>query len=297
MLAQLFDLLNIKKYTTYFAILALAVLNPHNQNKNLICKISDSTVTPLFIYINGEFKPASIVFYERDEFNPYSSPLIDFKALHCYSLKGDYIGIIDVSEITFQELGCVYAVVGRTKTKLPSNPRPLFCLGKLSYQKRFYKNSQISPDDTIYALDKAVQIIQNFLNENSLKIPQTGSLQYQARHFKIINILKFDINADDTPEIFARVECEIGGGYKVITSLALSDNELLYLSTTCINSDGKTMFGDMGVVYFEFVADIDGDLIAEVITTVGYYESWDYQLLKLVNNKLVPVATAIGGGC
>lgn len=223
-----------ERYITYLFISLLTFFEPQKQNKNLICKISNSTITPLFIYINNEFKSASIVFDDQDEFNPYSSPLIDFRTLHCYSTKGDYIGAIDVDEITFQEIGCVYAIVGKTKTKLPQTPKPLFCLGKLSYQKRFYKNNTISKNGSIYVLNKAIQIIKNFLNENSLKFSQIEPPGFQTQCFKIINILKFDINTDNVPEIFAQVKCNIEENYIIITSFSLSKYEPLYISTTYV---------------------------------------------------------------
>ncbi len=285
----------INKIILFALFTLITIHNQMSDKKVLICEINGSNVIPLFIYVNGQFKNASVVFDESKQVDYRSSPLFEFKNFYAYSEYGDYIGNIKVDKITYQEVGCVRRIVGNFKYPWSDAVKPKFCMNRLIYAKKFYTDNKINKSDSTLVLDMGYGITRDFLLKN---LPG-----HRIKNIEISRIEKFDIEVDNNPEIFPRISCTIedqnGSEKNIISSfiLSVSNKDIMYISTTCIGQDGELIAGKGEFVYFDFLADIDGDSIAEIITMVGYYESWDYKLLKKYGNKMKEVAVAPGGGC
>jgi streptogramin lyase len=253
----------------------------------LLGRFEKDILEPLFTYQNGTFKGASIV----DE-NPDvdKSILTQFEKLHLYSNYGEYLGQIDVNELTTIEVGCVKEVVGKFKNTKPKDHG--YFLNLPIPQKNFYKGAKFSRNDTILSLNHALSIVNEFISSNSLNL--------RVKSFEIQRLVKFDANSDGEFEIFAKIKAkpqnEEENGY-IITSFIISSNKIAFSSTTYIDPVGLPKAGDYYTIDFEFACDIDADSIAEIVVIVGYYESYDYQILKFYKNKFIKVASTSGGGC
>ncbi len=259
---------------------------PQN-NLILLGRFEREILEPLFTYQNGTFNGASIV----DE-NPDvdKSILTQFEKLHLYSNYGDYLGKIDVNELTTIEVGCVKKVVGKFKNTKPKDYG--YFLNLPIPQKNFYKGAKFSRNDTILSLNLALSIVNDFISSNSLNL--------KIKSFEIQRLVKFDANSDGEFEIFAKIKAKPQNEDEdcfIMTSFIISSNKIAFSSITYINSDGSPEAGDDYTIDFEFACDIDADSIAEIVVIVGYYESYAYQILKFYKNKFIKVATTSGGGC
>jgi len=111
-------------------------------------------------------------------------------------------------------------------------------------------------------------------------------LYRQPDHIEVI-----DLDQDDQPEIYASraLRRQETGGAVVTSLLATWKNGWIILLEEGGNFDVDPVWQVEGNDFTLHPVDINGDGIAELLLTRGYYEAWEYFLYRLENGQPVEV--------
>jgi len=264
---------------------------------------SQDGLVPVLSYQNGRYEPEFAYYQEGDSTGlaaaERKSILQRTKNFSLY-LRGQRIGSYKITRVAQAQLGCVRGIVGfgQTGGVAITDHQKLAALSGSAWTQDFYRASGLT--------DKQRREIQGLARDLLPKNLGGNQKTLVAGKPEIKEAESVDLDRDGRAELFVRVETPLryetthdfdfrGMVFMVLRQGAPRERRLVFSSVGILEMDGKKVQGE--VLTFRTAVDLDGDGKAEVLVTSDEYESFDFELYGLRENRLVKLLRVPGWGC